>query len=163
MTMSGLRAAVILTSLIAVDGSAWAETWRSYVNDRFGASVEYPDRFSIRDAPPDNSDGQRFHTADRRATLAVFGFLNVLDETSKQIMEGRKNADTQYTLASAHAGAFTLSGRRGDRIVYLRCLRSRASKDIWVCADLEYPAAERAAYDPIVTRIAGSLRAGKPW
>lgn len=149
--------------LLAITAPASAETWSTYVNDRFGASVEYPARFSVRDAPPDNGDGQRFHTADRRATFAVFGFLNVLDETSKQIMESRKVAGTQYSLARAEARAFTLSGRKGERIIYLRCLRSRASTDVWVCADLEYPAIDKAEFDPIVTRVAGSLKAGKAW
>lgn len=142
---------------------ARAEAWRSYVNDRFGASVEYPERFSVRDEAPANNDGQRFHTVDRRATLAVFGFLNVEEETPRRIMESRKVDDTVYSLASSQAGAFTLSGRRGDRIVYLRCLRSRHDKSIYVCADLEYPAEERAAWDKVVTRIAGSLKAGKGW
>lgn len=162
MLRQSLFGAFILLAL-GFPREASAETWSSYVNDRFGASVEYPARFSVRDEPPANGDGQRFHTADRRATLAVFGFLNVQDETPRQMMEGRKSADMQYTLAAAQAGAFTLSGRKGERIVYLRCRRPSSSKDVWVCADLEYPAAERLAWDPIVTRIANSLGVGIPW
>lgn len=156
-------ASLMIIFVVGHSPIAQAETWRTYVNDRFGATASYPDRFSIRDEPPANSDGQRFHTADRRASLIVFGFLDALGETAKQIMESRKSSDVTYTLADARAASFTLSGRRGDRITYERCLRSGQDKSIFVCVDLDYPASERAAYDPIVKRIAGSLRAGKPW
>ncbi|HMO29572.1 hypothetical protein [Enterovirga sp.] len=158
------RALITLAAIILLAAAceARAESWSTYVNDRFGATADYPARFSVLAEPPANNDGQRFFTADRRASLAVFGFFNTEDETPEQIMESRKNAGIRYTLAAAGRGAFTLSGRRGDRIVYERCLRSR-HKDIYVCVDLEYPAEELAAYDPIVTRVANSLRAGKPW
>lgn len=162
--MSGSRSAFALgVAMLALAGPARAEAWQTYVNDRFGATVEYPGRFSVRDEPPTNGDGQRFHTADRSATLAVYGFLNVENETPQQVMEGRKLADTRYTFVVVRGGAFTLSGLRGERVVYLRCLRSREDRDIWVCADLDYPAAERTGWDPVVARIAKSLRAGKPW
>lgn len=164
--MSGMRSALALSMLMAAgvySAPAHAEAWRTYVNDRFGATASYPERFSVRDEPPANGDGQRFRTADSRATLAVFGFIDGLEETPKQIMESRRNADVTYTLADARAASFTLSGRRGDRITYQRCLRSTRDKSIFVCIDLDYPASELAAYDPIVKRIAGSLRAGKGW
>lgn len=162
--MRGRRAPPALAAIMVLAGAAQAraEGWSTYANDRFGATADYPERFSVRAEPPANSDGQRFFTADRRASLAVFGFFNTEDETPRQIMESRKDAGIRYTLAAAGRGAFTLSGRRGDRIVYERCLRSR-HKDIYVCVDLEYPAEDLAAYDPIVTRVANSLRAGKPW
>lgn len=156
--------AILLASLCWLPAApASAETWRNYANDRFGASAEYPDRFSIKADPPANNDGQRFFTADRRATFAVFGFLNALDETPRQMLESRKAAGTTYSLASANAGSFTLSGRRGDRITYQRCLRSGLDKSIFVCVDLEYPADAKQEFDPIVTRVANSLRAGKAW
>lgn len=159
----GLSIALVALLVLAGSAKARADSWATYVNDRFGATAAYPDRFSVRADPPANSDGQRFFTADRRASLAIFGFFNGERETPNQIMESRKHAGTRYSLAQAGSGAFTLSGQHGDRITYERCIRSRRDTDIYVCVDLDYPAAERKAFDPIVRRVAGSLRAGKPW
>ena len=56
--------------LLAPIPQAAAETWKLYVNDRFGKAAEYPaDRFHPG-RPPDNSDGQSF-TADDGATLDI--------------------------------------------------------------------------------------------
>ncbi|TDR88247.1 hypothetical protein [Enterovirga rhinocerotis] len=138
---------------------ARAEAWQRYVNERFGAAVEYPERFSVQLEPPANGDGQRFRTADGRAELAVFGFYNALEETPKAMTTSRRRDGMAYSYVAATADSFVLSGRKEGRIGYERCLRSRQDRTIFVCFDITYPDAEAGAYDPIVSRISRSLRA----
>lgn len=166
MPLSAPRRAVLAACLLvlsALSAPARAEAWLTYANDRFGATVDYPDRFSVRAEPPANGDGQRFFTSDRRASLAVYGFLNALDETPRQMMDGRRASGTAYSYADANPNGFVLSGTRGGTITYLRCLRSTFSSDVFNCAELEYPAAEARGWDAVVARISRSLRSGRPW
>jgi len=54
------------------------EIWKTFFNDRFGTTIEYPARFKPR-RPPDNTDGQSFE-ADDGAELAVWGSLNTFEQ-----------------------------------------------------------------------------------
>lgn len=157
------RLALLLAALVVASQAAAAEAWRTYANPRFGATVDYPALFAIEDEPPANGDGQRFFTSDRRARLAVYGFNNASGSTPAQIMASSRKDGVAYSYADGRPDSYVLSGTRGDRIVYERCLRSRVDRTIFNCVDLEYPAAEQPAWGPIVTRISRSLRSGRPW
>ena len=53
-----------------------------------------------------------------------------------------------------------VSGTRGDTIFYAKHILS-CGDQIWNNVHLEYPATEKAAYDALVTHVAGSLRPGR--
>lgn len=160
MTMTGRS---ILLALLAVLGCSPAalgedERWTTYRNDRFGTTVDYPDLFALLDRPPDNGDGQVFRTRDRRATLTVFGRYNVLGETPREMMEGRREAGAVYTVQNADASGYTLSFAHAGQIVYARCRLSPRDPEIVGCAELDYPEADARRWDGIVGRLARSLR-----
>ena len=53
---------------IPVGAALAQERWDAYLNPRFGAAANCPaDLFTVKDPPPENGDGQTFHTADGRA------------------------------------------------------------------------------------------------
>jgi hypothetical protein len=54
-----------------------APNWRTYQNDRYGTTIEYPGLFKA-EPPPDNNDGRRFKSADG-AEFAVFASYGALD------------------------------------------------------------------------------------
>src|ERR1017187_7270418 len=75
-----LMAALVGLLLVAPAPEAAAETWKLYVNARYGTVADYPaDRFHPG-RPPDNGDGQSF-TARDGAELAIFAGLNIDDST----------------------------------------------------------------------------------
>lgn len=129
----------------------------TYENDRFGTSVTFPaDIFSQEQAPPDNGDGQRWLSNDG-ASLAVFGSYNVLDETPKSREAGaRVNGSRTVTYSRTGQDWVVLSGTDGDRIFYERYVFGPT--DIVHGIVIEYPAALKAKYDPLVGSIARSLR-----
>lgn len=150
--------------LVLLSSAALAEPgWRTYANDRFGTTVDYPDLFSRRDRPPDNSDGQGFRTADGRAELKVYGFFNVETKSPAELMAADRQPGTTYSYAAATGRGFAQSGVRGDWILYSRCAMSDRSDDIVGCVTLEYPRADASRWDAVVTRISRSLRFGAPW
>src|SRR5262249_58784687 len=77
-TLGGLALPLVI-GLLAFSGTAPAkEHWATYLNPRFGAAADYPaDLFTVKDAPPENGDGQTFHTADGRAELAIYGGYHI--------------------------------------------------------------------------------------
>src|SRR5215470_10702723 len=60
-TLGGLALPLVI-GLLAFSGTAPAkEHWATCLNPRFGAAADYPaDLFTVKDAPPENGDGQTF-------------------------------------------------------------------------------------------------------
>ena len=65
------------TAAPAVAQTFGAPNWRTYQNDRYGTTIDYPDFFKA-EPPPDNDDGRRFKSADG-AEFAVFASYGALD------------------------------------------------------------------------------------
>jgi hypothetical protein len=140
---------------------AAAETWKTYHNDRFGTTIEYPDRFRSG-RPPDNGDGLAFTSADG-AAFSVFGGLNVLEydlAALKDAAMSDREAGEAIDYQAQGSNWFVVSGTRGDKIFYERHLISHRG-GITNGFVMSYPASLKRAYDPIVTRMSKSFRAGR--
>jgi hypothetical protein len=160
------RRALIGAALAILPGAALAqtqspETWKTYFNDRYGTSISYPSRF--KPGPPaDANDGLRFAAADG-AELAVWGAFNALEHDIAGLEEFLRESlkdDEKITYRAAGKSWLVLSGTRGERLFYKRYLLSHRN-EVENAFEISYPAALAAAYDPIVTRIAKSLKAGR--
>jgi hypothetical protein len=149
--------------LIAVAREAAAETWKLYVNARYGTMAEYPaDRFRPGN-PPANGDGQSF-TAKDGAQLAIFGSLNVDNDTPASYEQFLRNGGRDFqdvTYRAAGTNWLVLSGNRGDSIFYEKYVFAHG-KDVDRIHGLvvTYGNDLKSVYDPIVARMARSLRAG---
>jgi hypothetical protein len=139
-----------------------AETWRTYQNARYGTVAEYPaDRFHPG-SPPANGDGQRFTAADG-AELLIFAGLNIDDDTPAQHEASLREGSSDYSDVTYRATGrdwLVLSGNRGDSIFYERYIFAKG-RDIGVIHALvvTYRRDAKAIYDPMVARMAKSLRA----
>ncbi|MCE4222391.1 hypothetical protein HCU64_01385 [Methylobacterium sp. C25] len=152
------RAAAALLAL-AVSSAAIATSWTAYGNARFGYVVDLPPGFPpIREA--DNSDGGVSASAEGHAALSVWG-SNLLDSTFRREAESRIAGDAEkgwsigYRAVTARAASW--SGSKGDRILYVRAIAG--CKDQAAFMRIEYDASAKAVYDPIVSRLARSLKA----
>jgi hypothetical protein len=147
--------------LVAPVPEAAAETWKLYVNDRFGTAAEYPaDRFHPG-RPPDNSDGQSF-TADDGAALAIFAHWNIDNDKPSGYEASLRGGNSDYSGVTYRATGkdwLVLSGHRGDSIFYEKYIFAKG-KDIGAIHALvvTYPRDAKAIYDPIAARMAKSLR-----
>jgi hypothetical protein len=134
--------------------------WRDYADPGSGTRVEYPaNMFSVPEGPFRFGPGEGFGTADGRAHLAVF--------TMKAEKSGSPAAfvarNLQVPRAALHYERiaprfFALSGIHAADIYYVRCNSSRSDRSTLHCIYLIYPAAEKRAWDSIVTRISRTLR-----
>lgn len=131
----------------------------TYVNGRFGTSCTFPDDvFVLRQPEPDNGDGQRWLSADG-ASLVCSGMFNVTDDTPKTRIAAEKasqNASYSITYSKAGRDWAVLSGFRYGKVFYHRLLfgDDDVVHGVWI----DYPQALKAKYDPLVGKIAGSLK-----
>jgi serine/threonine-protein kinase len=140
---------------------AAAAPWKTYANDRFGATADYPAGWRAGEAPA-NNDGLVFTAPDGRATITISGSHSVLPRAQEiEIMTTPADGET-VDYKSRGRDWIVLSGRRGDRIYYRRSLLT-CHGTVWNTVSLDYPAAEKAAFDPIVAHVAASLRGARGW
>ncbi len=130
------------------------------MNPRFGTIVDYPANiFTVRDPPPENGDGQSFHSSDGHAQLLIYGAYNTEGDTPKSYLE--KHADEGVSYRHTTARTYVISGTRKEQLFYERCNFHEGKNDIIDCFTVTYPAAEKVVWDPIVTRLSKSLRGGR--
>lgn len=140
---------------------AGGDTWRTYHNDRYGTTIDYPNRF-VAQPPPANDDGRAFKSGDG-ASFSVSASYNALNfNLAKYRAFVLKNlAPGAAVTYQANGGDwFVVSGTRGADIFYERHLLSHGGE---MTEDfvISYPAAAKPIYDPIVARMAKSFCSGK--
>jgi hypothetical protein len=147
----------LIAALLLLSGTALAEErWATYGNARFGVFVDYPaSLFTVKNAPPENGDGQTFGTADGRAELAVWGSYNIDNETPEAYLQDKADL-AGVTYKKAGGDFYAISGTRDASVFYQRCNFPKG--DVIACFNISYPEADKAKWDEIVKRIGQSLR-----
>ena len=155
-----IRRALALAALIlAVAAPAAAQDWQSFTNDRFGATADVPAGWRAN-PPPANGDGLSFTSPEGTATVAVYGSFQAFDTLAESvaILEAPLDGET-ITYRHTDGKTVVVSGLRGDTIFYRKSLLS-CGGTIWNGISIEYPAADKARYDALVTHVARSLKPG---
>lgn len=142
--------------------SAKDDSWQTYANPRFGTIADYPAAIFTRpEPPPENGDGQTFTGKDGTAKLSIYGSFNSGDHTPRSYVDALIRPRDAIAYEHITKNAFAVSGQRGETIWYQRCNFQGGDPDTIHCFVLEYPARQKQQWDPIVARIAKSLRAGR--
>jgi hypothetical protein len=138
-----------------------ANDWRTYRNERYGTTIDYPDIFKAG-PPPANNDGLAFKSADG-AAFSVFASFNALDfdlAGFKDFIVKNLEAGEIITYQTQGKDWFVISGTKGaDEIFYQRHLLSHG-KELTEGFVMSYPARLKQKYDPLVARMSKSFRSG---
>ena len=137
-----------------------ASSWRSYHNERFGTTADVPADWRAGE-PPENGDGLAFTSPDgerRSPSRAASTSPDTIAEAFATLEARRTTARRSPTITATSAPSSS-PARSGDRIFYRKSILSCRDK-VWNSVSIEYPAAEKKAYDALVTHVAGSLKAG---
>jgi hypothetical protein len=137
--------------------------YTTYHNDRFGTTIDYPPEiFPVRERAPVNDDGRAFDSADKKARFVTNGAWNTEDDAIEDLFATEQkflvDDGVKVTYAKVGDDWFVVTGVKGDEIYYERFLLSYQNQIINKF-HIEYAASKRALYDPIVSRMARSLRA----
>jgi hypothetical protein len=138
-----------------------ADEWRTYQNERYGTTIDYPNIFKAG-RPPDNNDGLAFTSAEG-AEFSVIASYNRqdLDLAGFRDFIVKNLAAGQIITYQAHGDDwFVISGTKGADIFYQRYLLSHG-KQMTEGFGMSYPASLKQKYDPIVARMSKSFRSGK--
>ena len=128
--------------------------WATLQHD--GSLVQVPRDVFAADAGAGTPPGRMFRTPDGRAHLHVFTVHNERGESPAQFLARvfpRERTRLSYDRVARNF--FAVSQPSAALILYRRCNFVRG--DIH-CVDLQYPRADKRAFDGIVTRISLSLR-----
>lgn len=149
----------LLLLLLLLPAPAFAQGWEPYANARFGFSVEVPPGFALtREA--DNGDGRTY--AKGAATLAVWAHYLTAGDFAEEVAERRatyKQEGWDLSYDRQTAGWASLSGTRGDTILYHRVVK--LCDDAVASFVLEYPQAMKAEISPFVGKLVKSLHAAE--
>jgi hypothetical protein len=133
--------------------------FKTYTNQRFFFTVDYPSTFRM--SPPDfDGDGRIFTSQDKKVEIRAWGGYNALFHTLKEEFDFEaKDLGAQITYQHMGKNWFVISGICNGKIIYQKTLlRKERDVDIFYTLRIEYPAANRNEYDPIIGHIQHSLR-----
>ena len=151
-------ALALVLDLAARTAGATEPALSTYGNAHYDYAVDYPAALLAPQGESDSGDGQVFQSAQGDATMRVY---------AQYLMRDIPHQCDAVHLAKAHAGASVtyqlrkpgLSVASGElapgRIFYAKGLETR---DRCLMLLIDYPAARRGQFDPLVGRIAASLR-----
>src|SRR5262249_36209546 len=131
----------LAAAAVSAGPAAAQKQWRTYKNERFGTTIEYPaDKFTPQ-PPPANGDGLRFTAVDG-AEFTVSAINNVLDQNITGLEAAALKArplDERITHRDRGPNWFVFSGTKANAIFYERHILSHRGK---IINDLEilYPA-----------------------
>lgn len=129
-------------------------SYKPYINDRFGFSIEYPSDFTVK-VTPDNNDGLIFQSADGKTELTVSGINNVSNAT---VVSEYNNLLSQHSNApykKQEGNWFVVSWIEGNNIVYEKMVIGTGSENTFV---LEYPTSQKDYYNAIVSHLVATFK-----
>jgi hypothetical protein len=134
--------------------------WTGFVGGRFATRLDVPLQIFDRGRP--SPDGRRrvllAHDTDG-GELRIFGRPAPSIATEKTRLEANlASRHVQVTYRTEGRDWLVLSGVSGTNVVYAKLLQGCGAAHGF---ELEYPAAKKEVYDPVVTRLAMSLRCGR--
>jgi hypothetical protein len=148
----------LLAVLVAISVAlpALAAGWGSYANARFGYVSAVPPGFAAQGEAA-NGDGQVF-AGPAKARLRVWGGFLAGGSFAEQVeseITALKQDGWAITYRATTPGWASVSGTSGGRVVYARAIAGCG--DRYAMFELEYGRADMARYNPIVSRLVGSL------
>ena len=144
----------LLSLALAMPAHAAPHDWTTLQHD--GSMVQVPRDVFAADAGEGTPKGRMLKTPDGRAHLHVFTVHNERGERPAQFLARVFPRDrTRLSYDRVAGNFFAVSQPSAALILYRRC--NFVAADIH-CVDLQYPRADKRAFDAIVSRISLSLR-----
>ena len=139
--------AVAWTSICAAEPARWI----NYTIPKTGTSVDIPSSIFTKQLGWPDAYGQRFETADGRASLTIQTNRSN-DSPAAFLAQKHPPQNIQYKRVTSRF--FAISSYKGAMVWYDRC---NFSQGLVHCVLINYPATEEHEWDAIVTRVSLSL------
>jgi hypothetical protein len=143
-----------------------AENWTTYVNARFGYSIEHPDIYTDAEEP-ENGDGLWLSAGEDMYALTLSGGYNVLGDDGKSRLRSRLDEVSHIVSAPDESGPgwYRLiysddGGRDGNERLFHEY--AKIDDEHWATFIIVYPLEEKVRFAPIIERMEESLRLPPP-
>jgi hypothetical protein len=162
LALAGLALALGVSLVAGAASAAFAVEragWSRFHDPERGLSFQFPAHIFRQGAADEGERGTVFSTADGRARLRLFGFVNSRNQTPRGHLAGIPEFRAErfhYVRTTPHF--YVASAVRGGMILYRRCNFSPRPDRRVRCLQVEYPQSEKRAWDEVVTRISLSMR-----
>lgn len=128
--------------------NAASQKWNSYVNARFGYSIDYPNIFTKR-IESENGDGVWLEAKDARLTLS--GGYNVLMQDGADML-GAHNLDGLIN-GESDSGWFRIIRKKGSQIIHEYGV---LNDDMWASFTLTYP--DTKNFNSVIKKMERNLK-----
>jgi hypothetical protein len=126
---------------------------RTYVNARFGYSVDVPANLSAG-PESENADGRVY--SGKGTIVTVYGSYGVLGAKEEYKMSCERWAKSgKISHKEFHSGYFLISGQAGKRLFSQKTL---TGKEVFATVSVEYPASQSKSFAPTLSHILKSLK-----
>jgi hypothetical protein len=159
--MSRRLYAVIALVLFAATAPAYPAIkstveWHRFADPQSGTSVDIPVNIFSDDGPAQYGSGRQFANKDGRSRLAVYSLPNPERDSPASYLRKHLTVNAGiFDYRRVAARFFVVSGVRRGSVFYSRC---NFRKGKLGCMFIQYPEAQKRAWDRIVTRMSLSLR-----
>ena len=153
------KCVALLVGLAIVAPATAGQTYKRYVNERFGVTADRPADWPAGNEP-ENGDGLRFTSPDGKAFVSISGSLQTFDTVKEELDIIAEEKGGRVTLEKRGPRSIVQSGLRGDIIFYKRSLLT-CKDQVWNNLVIEYPAARKSEFDTLVAHVAKSLKGGR--
>ena len=153
-----LPVALLMATVASLSQASAEQGYRHYRNARFGVSADVPADWKA-DPEPANGDGLVLSSPDGAATMTVSGMLNADSTPPGEVIRDaqRVRQGESVTYRKVVGRQMVISGLRGDVIFYRKVILSCNDQIVNRLA-IEYPVAQKEAYNALVSHVAGSMR-----
>src|SRR5215470_14069848 len=147
------RVLVVFAFGVGSTSTVAAETvrWTTYTIPETGTSVDLPSSIFTEQMGWPDDYGQRFQTADGRASLTIQADRS---NDSPAAFLAKKHPPPRIQYKRVTPRFFAVSSYKGNKVWYDRC---NFSEGLVHCVLINYPASEEHEWDNIVTRVSLSL------
>jgi hypothetical protein len=156
-----MRQWVMMVAAVLISTAAFASSFVTYANGRYGYSISYPADLLSAQPESDSGDGRVFRAKSGTAEFRVFASTTVedVDDTPELIAglaaENCPKHKASYRIVKLHLIA--TSCIIGTDIFYQKTL---LQGEIATTMSVKYPKAESALWNPIISTMARSMTPG---
>lgn len=118
----------------------------TYVNEKFGFEVEYPEKVLIAQGESANGYGQIFESKDNNATLNAYAKFNTSDVTLEKSFERAQNGEVTEKNIDEKVGMFTVTGAHAGTVYNIK---RYLIDDVYIIYEFRYPEDKKDYYGPI--------------
>jgi hypothetical protein len=155
MTKLILPLLFVLALCVAQCGGDAEVQYATYVNNKFGYEVKYPEQVLIAQGESANGYGQIYESKDDSARLKTYGKFNTSDLTLEESFEEAQNGEVTEKNIDEKAGMFTVTGVHGGTVYNIRMY---LIDNVYIVYEFRYPEDKKDFYGPMNEVMLQSLK-----